>query len=1749
MAGRGSRKKATPKAAAQSGGLQHRTLLRKRSNILGSANLIQDFLTNFRDDQVTQIPLRNQRLDDLWERFEDVQDEIEVIEGAEDDYSQQRQQFHDQYFVLKAALADKIPEPAVVVPAPAPLAHHAAGNQISVKLPEIKLPDFFGEYEEWTEFRDIFKSLIHANMQLTAIQKLHYLRSSCKGHASRHIAGLELNADNYEIAWNILWDRYENKTYLVKQHLSAMFRIPSLRKESAANLSDLADEFNRHVGILDKLESADAHWNSLLVERLSSLLDEKSRMEWESECKDKVAPTYQELLDFIHKRSRLLRLCKPNLESSSSQSKPTKAKQSSSHVASEHVLKCVQCKQAHQLIECEAFLQLSPKQRLELAKKKRLCINCLKGGHMAKECKRGNCRTCAKKHHTLLHLPPLKPAAAEDDPATSQSCTAVCSPPVATQATISRAVSLALPSVQSRTSSQTLASFSNSVVSPSPVLTDRIGSEPLQIAPQVAPPFSAQASKPADTTVFLATAVIRVLDVHGRYQQARALLDSGSQSNFVSESLCQKLGLKRRRINLPICGIGQATVNVHYSVQLAFASRFAKYERELTCLVLPKLTVCLPSRHGVDLIIGAELFFDLLESNQILLADDLPLLQKTQLGYVISGKCSSLSTAPLVCHLATEEDLNAKLERLWEVENFDVGKVLTPEQQLVEDHFKRTVSRSNDGRYMVRLPLREELVSLIPNSYATAERRFLAMEKRLSADEHLKEEYQRFMDDYERLGHKEKCSRVAGPQFFLPHHAIQRPGSSTTKTRVVFDGSAKGSGRFSLNSILHTGPTVQPPLLSTILNFRLPKFAFTADAEKMFRQVWVHPEDRKWQQIIWRKNPTETLQIYQLKMVTYGLASSPFHAARVLNQLAEDEGHRYPIGAQIVGKRFYVDDVLAGADTLEDADEACHQVRELFQLAGFSLRKWSASHPDILQRIPQDLWESSPTKEIGEPDFAKALGLLWDPRADCFRFKIPTFPELAVTTKRIVVSEMAQLFDPAGWMGPVLMSVKIFVQHLWATNKGWDDPLSPEDDRWWKDFRREIPMLQQVEVPRRVIGNTTRNYKLHFPCCGQTVPRLELCAARLGAELVNLLLETTDFVGPVTFWSDSTVVLHWLRSPPVTWKVFVSNRIAEIQRLTKDDTWRHVPTEMNPADLISRGLRPSQLLDQPLWWYGCSFFTNLNEPWPPVMPTLSLAALAEMDLERRQSVALVATGPDESIFERQSELGKLLKLVAWCNRFCQNARRPEEERLSGKLKPSEVALKLLVRAAQRTSFPKEIQEYEKHGNQGTSSVPREPKSPLKNLNLFLDPQGILRIHSRLSNRDVAYDSKYPMLLPAKHKLSTLIARSLHLQTAHSGPSALLATIRQRFWPLRGRDLVRREVKSCITCFRCRPPVPQQQMAPLPAVRTTPTRVFANSGLDYCGPFLVRPLYGRGANVKMYVAVFVCLSVKAVHLEVVPDLTTTACINGIKRFVGRRGRLIELRCDNATAFVGADRELKELRKRYLEQFRTAEWENYCLDSGITFRFIPPRSPHFGGLWEAGVKSFKHHFRRIFGGRSCTVDELTTAVVHIESILNSRPLTPLTDHPDDLAILTPGHFLIGEPMFSIPEPDYTSAPLNRITRLQETRRSVQDFWKVWSRDYISQLHQRSKWRTATKNVQEEPWCCSNGLVRVVLVRTAHGEYKRAVTEVRVLPIDQPADDVEDKAVPEAAENEEGDKQADPDAAENDDEGVQAVPETAG
>ncbi|XP_062538558.1 uncharacterized protein LOC134206843 [Armigeres subalbatus] len=443
----------------------------------------------------------------------------------------------------------------------------------------------------------------------------------------------------------------------------------------------------------------------------------------------------------------------------------------------------------------------------------------------------------------------------------------------------------------------------------------------------------------------------------------------------------------------------------------------------------------------------------------------------------------------------------------------------------------------------------------------------------------------------------------------------------------------------------------------------------------------------------------------------------------------------------------------------------------------------------------------------------------------------------------------------------------------------------------------------------------------------------------------------------------------------------------------------------------------SQISTDELWWYVPSFLKDPVDSWPECV--VSTPDAHHLQQEACPVHSMHSTIVDSTIFDRFSDLAKLVRVVARCYRFFNNAKLPRNDRIDGSLNPEEGehALKILVRQAQLDNFPMEVRHYSHiQGAQAATVLPMS-KSLLKDLKLFMDQLGLLRLYGRLANMKTCFDTRFPILLPADHRLSWLIARSYHIRTLHGSPTLTLATIRQRFWPVRGRQLARKVVRQCVTCFRCQPRLAQQIMAPLPSVRVSPARPFIHSGMDYCGPFFVRPLSGRGASVKVYVGLFVCLVVKAVHLEVVADLSSVACINAVKRFVARRGRVLELHCDNATAFVGADRELRTMRDEFRRQFRSTDWENFCLESGIQFRFIPARSPHFGGIWEAGIKSFKHHFRRIMGNRSFSVDQLQTVVVQIESVLNSRPLSPLTDSPDDCSALTPGHFLNGEHLVGI------------------------------------------------------------------------------------------------------------------------------------
>lgn len=324
------------------------------------------------------------------------------------------------------------------------------------------------------------------------------------------------------------------------------------------------------------------------------------------------------------------------------------------------------------------------------------------------------------------------------------------------------------------------------------------------------------------------------------------------------------------------------------------------------------------------------------------------------------------------------------------------------------------------------------------------------------------------------------------------------------------------------------------------------------------------------------------------------------------------------------------------------------------------------------------------------------------------------------------------------------------------------------------------------------------------------------------------------------------------------------------------------------------------------------------------------------------------------------------------------------------------------------------------------------KSKISLLSPFLD-QGLLRVGGRLEQADINPKRKHPILLPRKSHLTDLIVSDAHEKTLHGGPQLMLNYLRTKYWIIDPKRLVKFYVRRCVRCVRYSSRTTHQLMGQLPAARVTPTRAFYQSGVDYAGPVFIRSAKGRGhASIKGYICLFVCMVTRAVHLEAVSDMTAKGFIASFKRFVARRGYCADLWSDNGTNFVGAARELKTLffNERSSVTVEIADWLS---TNGTTWHFIPPHAPNFGGLWEAGIKSTKHHLKRVIGESKLTFEEMTTVLSQIEACLNSRPISQIIENsPRDSYPLTPGHFLVGEPLVLVPELNYEDSNIGSLRR---------------------------------------------------------------------------------------------------------------------
>lgn len=1744
-------------------------LIARRGVLKAHLTRFEDFINKCKLEQeyLEQIQPRIDAISKIYTEFDQIQSEIEGSEEQSLNHEIERSSFENKYFKLisQAKMLPSSSSSTTSVFSSSKSINSTCDN-LNIKLPHVNLPEFSGSYDNWLSFHDTFEALIHNNSRLSNTQKQFYLKSCLKGEAAKVIQSVSISDSNYAIAWDLIVERYSNKKAIISTHIKNIFELPNIGKDVHLPLRSFLDSFLSNYRALEKLGENVSQWNTILIYMLNAKLDYQSKREWEINIQQNQSPKIDDFTKFLRERCNLL----DSINSKTNTTMPVKgyiSTKTHTHLITNKI-SCPICKGSHFIYACQNFLKMSVNDRYSQIKKLNLCTNCLRSGHGNENCRlNNNCRICNKRHNTLLHIR-HQYHNQNDNHFTHQS------------------------NSQSNINQQVNNSASNKSVTETDNQNDQIisNSEINSITCQIKHQDinSYITSKHMQNSVILlSTALIYAYNHEGKLIPCRALLDNGSQSSFATTHLIRKLGLPINKINLPVSGIGLTTTNITKQSNIKIKSIHTNYKSEISCLITDNnITNLLPSakintshlkipQHikladakfnqpsQIDILLGAGIFFELLNQNQIKLNQG-PTLQDTKLGWIITGHIPILhqynSSQKCFHTLNSDVDIDNQLKRFWEIEENHISLTKTNEEMECEQHFIQNLNKDNTGRFVVKLPLKEN-ADRLGDSLQYAMKRFYALERKFSKCPNFKQNYINFITEYKELGHMSKINHPfnsVSSTYYLPHHGVEKIDSLTTKLRVVFDASAKTTSGLSLNNILKVGPTVQSDLFLILINFRQHNIVLLGDIEKMYRQVTIHETQRDLQRIIWRKNPNDQFEHFQLNTVTYGTASAPFLATRCIKQLAIENYKKFPIESEIIMNDFYVDDLITGSNNINNVLNIHKNITQILKGAGMELRKVTSNNNEVLNHIADIKGEHVTQHSVLNQNSMKTLGIVWNRQLDVFEYNIKNKNYTTNITKRTILSYISQIFDPLGLLGPIIVQAKLIMQKLWQLQLDWDAQLPHDLHNICLEFYSQMKQTETVQIPRQILTSNPTNIQLHgfadasekaygiaiYVKCNDecentkiqlicsksrvaplktiTLPKLELCGALLLAQIMKKLIKCfkNNKINQIYYWTDSTIVLSWLSAQPNTWQTFVRNRVSEIQQLSNINNWFHVPSKLNPADIISRGMKIHELIYSTLWWNGSPLLLQESDTWSDFHISKYKRNHNELPEFKNNIQSFLLQIDSFNIFTKYSSYIKLQRIFAFILRFINNCRSKQNKQFDKTLTNLELnhSIIKLVQICQGECFVNEIKSLKT-----THEVQRCSK--IASLNPFIDKNGIIRVGGRLQNADIPYDHKHPMLLPPKHNFTYLIIRFYHELTLHSGPQTTLFTVRQKFWPINGKQITKQIVKKCIKCFKTQPVTQIQQMGQLPSMRVNPAQVFKFCGVDYAGPFKLKETKFRNKKfMKGYICIFICMTSKSIHLELATELTTDCFLNALKRFVSRRGLCRKIYSDNGTNFQGANKSIQEINTI----LKNEKFTSFLNKQQIDWNFIPTNSPHMGGLWEAGIKSIKFHLKRV-ANQNLTYEEFYTLLTQIEAVLNSRPLFAMSIDPNDLEALTPGHLLIGEPLISVPDINLQDVPIKYLSRYQHLCKITRDFWSRWSKDYLNQLQQRNKWKFKKEienligtlilikedNIPPQQWRMGrileiypgkDGFVRVVLIKTQGGNIKRSINKICILPFEQ-------------------------------------------
>ena len=1570
----------------------------------------------------------------------------------------------------------------------------------SMTLPKPELLTFSGKSRDFFKFVRNFQTNIVSRVSDPSL-RLSYLIQFCEGEAKRLIEDCVLLSpqEGYQKAMNLLESRYGKPHVIARSFIDGLLSGPSIGVNDVQALVNLSNEMAKcemtlkEMGYMSDINSSGTV--SGIVKRLPNHIRSKWVERAHGLIEMDIEPDFSHLCQFIENRAKVASTMYgvdfANDSKASNQRQKVKgfdrkvkastfstfSNKPSAGVGKGNGSQCCKCcKENHLLIDCQVFAKMPVKERCEFVKSNKLCFNCLHSNHMVKGCVKGpQCITCGRKHHELLHLPEYRSQRVNRE----NKCDAVNA--TKSEASIVTCTSLPNESVSLRIVPVTVKGRGNMSVETYALLDN--GSDVSLCDERLLSQLGIKGrSKTFNITTVNQQSVVR----HGREVDISVYPLGGDDE------------VKLNRV----WSVDKLPVSTSSLPESGIADKWP----HLNGLKFPRI-----NSTDVMLLIGSdtpEVFWTLDERRG---KPKEPYAVKSILGWTLLGPTGVCKQTGKHVNFQRADPLDKQVEMMWKTDFSDSivdwKNGMSVEDKRAHEVMKNSVSLQ-DGNYTISIPWKND-PSQLPNNLKMAEVRLSYLKKKLRKDQELHDGYVKSMQDYISKGYARKVTKEEVEDkdsgiWYIPHHPVVNP-NKPGKVRIVFDCAAKYKGTCLNDSILQ-GPDLVNLLVGVLTRFREEEVAIVADIEAMFHQVKIPKPDQKFLLFLWWEDGRLDAQpdVYCMTRHIFGATSSPSCAAFALKKTADDNGTLFNEETiRTVHRNFYVDDLLKSCKTVQDATQLAVRLKSLLQKGGFRLTKWASSNREFLSSIPADDRAPSMKDLKFEEDLPveRALGMKWNVETDSFTYYIKSFNK--PLTRRGILSMTSSLYDPLGLVSPVSLIPKLIMQNLCRLKYDWDDEVPETISQKWTQWAQKLDCLANLKIKRCIkpdglaeeyvaelhhfadaseyaygAASYLKIYDIHgnsacsllmgksrlAPIKPLTIPRLELSAAVVAVRLHQMIMSETDIkIDSAHFWTDSVSTLMYIRNTTKRFKTFVANRLSVIHEITDPSDWKYVPSEINPADMASRGLFPDEhdrlqrwLAGPEFLYKGCSYLEGSQD-----------FSSEDVHLEIKESAVINTTqgqvNQEDAISKMIARFGtwfKLKKAVAWLLRFKDFLKKRTFGGVQDRtnhltLSELSTAEKEIIRFVQRDEYRKEVTAL-----QNLESIPKS--SAIKKLSPVMKEDMIV-VGGRLQHSELGEQLKHPWILPSKHHVTDVIIRECHHMNGHAGPQHTLSLLRQKYWIVQGLSAVKRITTRCIQCKRYTQPLEHQQMSTLPKERVTPNKSpFSTVGIDYFGPLLIKQ---RRSQVKRYGCLFTCFTTRAVHIEIAHTLTTDSFLAAFCRFMSRRGKPEVVYSDNGTNLTSGEKELRE----NIRSWNQGQIEKYFHQREIQWHFIPPLSSHMGGVWERMVRSIKNVLRALLKQQIVNDEVLLTVMCEAEKIVNDRPITPVSDDPKDPRPLTPNMLLLLESNSCLPPGIFSKDEIYSRRWWRQAQYLANLFWKRWIKEYLPLLQPRSKWSTARRNVK--------------------------------------------------------------------------------